>query len=236
MTTNMDFLACPLPDDVRRIVAAGDFDRAKKVIGLRLANPRVPEMIKDRLRYELRVIDELPREYPYTEEQALERLKQFVAGITRDEMDALRDDGTLDFIYVNGQVRYKDDCCESLVKTRVDLNPRILDGRALALKYENFKMLDEIIARMKKEGHVRARYRMRTTLTIAPEAQRPGELIRVHMALPLRDAQCTPGEVLTCPKACVAPETAAQRTACFEEIYQPGMAFVSEFSFDIDAR
>ncbi|HML48081.1 MAG TPA: hypothetical protein PKE04_15170, partial [Clostridia bacterium] len=148
----------------------------------------------------------------------------------------LRDDGTLDWIYANGKVRYKDNCCASLIKTRPDYNGRILDREALRAKYDSFRSLNEIIARMKASGHARLRYRMRTVLTIEPEAQRPGELIRVHMALPLKDAQCVPGAVRTAPEAKhIAPETAAQRTAYFEAIYQPGMEFVSEFEYEIDA-
>lgn len=236
MTTNMDFLACPLPEDVQRLKNFGDFDRARSVIKLRLENPKVPEMLKERLKYELLILEELPHAYPYTKAQVLQRLQRRIAGFTKEEMESLRDDGTLDWIYVNGKVRFKDDCCESLIKTRIDYNPRIIDKKALGQKYENFHRLDEIIAKMKKDGHVHARYRLRTAISIQPEAQRPGERIRVHMALPLKDAQCMPGKkIITQPEAkYIAPEDTAQRTAYFEEIYQPGMKFVSEYEFDID--
>ena len=237
MVMNMDFLACPLPEDVQRLKDYGDFDRAKTVIGLRLANPKVPDILKARLRYELLILDELPHAYPHTPAQVLARLQAEVADFTQEELEGLRDDGTLDWIYVGGQVRYKDDCCESLLKTRVDYAPRFLNRQALADKEESVRGLEEIIAHMKRNGHAHVRFRLRTTLTLQPEAQRPGKLIRVHMTLPLRDAQCVPGpHILTQPAAKhIAPEDAAQRTAYFEEIYQPGMRFVSEFTYDIDA-
>lgn len=236
MITNLDFLAAPLPEDIQRLKNFGDFDRAKAVIALRLENPKVPEVVKKRLSYELSILEELPHSYPFTEARALKRLQKHVDGFTRAEMEALRDDGTLDWIYVNGKVRYKDDCVESLMKTRPDYNKRILIKDALKSKYDNFKMLDGVIARMKEKGHVCLKYRLRTSLIIDPAAQRPGELIRIHMTIPLKDAQCVPGEIVTFPTAkYIAPETAAQRTAYFEEIYQPDMKFVSEFEFLIDA-
>ncbi len=237
MTESMDFAAYPLPDDLQRLKDFGDFDRAAALIDRRLGDPAVPEALKERLRFELRILDELPRGYPHTEAQAFRKLQKKVAGLTREEMDALRDDGTLDWIYLNGKPRFKDDCCESLLKTRPDLNARILDRKALDAKYENFRCLDGIIGAMKRNGRARLRFRMRTTVEVLPGAQRPGETIRVHIALPLRDAQSAPSaDIATFPRArLIAPEDAAQRTAFFEERYEPGMTFVAEFGYDIDA-
>ncbi len=238
MTERLDFLAYPLPEDLQRLKDFGDFERAEKIIGMRLLDPRVPEALKERLRYERIILRELPLSYPCTGEEAFKMLQKRVDGITPEEMEALRDDGTLDWIYVGGEVRYKDDCCASLVKTRPDLNGRILDKKALQGKYDNFKALDEIIGLMKKDGHARLRYRMRTTVTLNPSAQRPGETVRVHIALPLRDAQSVPApDIRTAPAARhIAPEDAAQRTAFFEEKYEPGMSFAAEFGYDIDAQ
>ncbi|HML47644.1 MAG TPA: transglutaminase domain-containing protein, partial [Clostridia bacterium] len=67
MTIDLDFLACPLPEDIQRLKDYGDFDRAKAVIALRMANPKVPDLVKRRLAYELRILDELPRSYPHSE-------------------------------------------------------------------------------------------------------------------------------------------------------------------------
>ena len=64
MVTNLDFLAYPLPEDIRRLKEYGDFGRAKAVAELRLGNPKVPEILKERLRYELLILRELPYIYP----------------------------------------------------------------------------------------------------------------------------------------------------------------------------
>ena len=236
MYKDLSYLSAPLPLDIQRLIDHGDFDRARSVIARRLADPKVPKVLKDRLSFELSVIRELPHSYPYSQEEAFARLSGAIEGFTREEMESLRDDGTLDWIYIDGQPYFKDDCLESLIKTQVHMNPRILDKAALEAKYDNFAKLDEVIAKMKAEGHAHLRCRMRTTLSIKPEAQRPGERIRVHMTLPVESAQCMPGEIVTVPQARhIAAPTHPQRTAYFEEIYQPGMTFISEFVYDIDA-
>lgn len=237
MREDLDFLVCPLPEDLQRLKHWGDFDRFFEVCDRRLKNPRVPEMLKKRLAYERLMVQDLLADYVYTPEEALEQLRQEVRDITREEMETLRDEGTLDWIYVNGQVRYKEDCVASLLKTRPDWNPRFLDQKALAGKYASMQALDEVISRMKEQGGMSLRFRMRSTLTLAPEAQRPGERIQVHLPLPILDAQSIPHPgILTSPGAAsIAPVDHPQRTAFFDTAYQPGMAFVTEFGYDLKA-
>jgi len=235
--TNLDYFSYPLPEDIARLVAYGDLERANRVIDLRLKSDKVPDILKQRLKLEQQILKELPACYPYSEAQMLKLLQEKVQGITRAEMDALRDDGTLDWIYVDGQVRYKANAYDSMLKTRVDWNERFLDKQALDAKYENFRILDDAIAHMKRAGSGHWRFRLRSTLTVAPHAQRPGETIRVHMALPLKDGQSIPGSYLVTTPAAkhIAALDHPQRTAYFEETYQPGMAFTVEFDYDINA-
>lgn len=238
MNENLDFLVCPLPEDIARLSHVGDVARLRKVVALRMADPKVPQILKDRLRYELIMVQDRLREYVLTPKQTLELLTQKVAGVTAEEMETFRDQGTLDWAYVEGQVRYKDDCVASLIKSRPDLRPRILDQEALVSRQENFDALDGIIARMKEQGGLKLHMHMRTTLTIKPEAQRPGERIRVWLPLPVRDAQSQPHQQINTspPAKLIAGESQAQRTALFEAVYQPDMAFVTEFAYDIHAR
>jgi len=70
---------------------------------------------------------------------------------------------------------------------------------------------------------------------VEPEAQRPGEPIRVHMPLPVATAQCEPGDITASPDAYLAAPDHPQRTACFEAAYQPGMAFTTTAAFTIRA-
>lgn len=238
MKENMDFMICPLPEDIARLKHFGDFERMNRMIEVRLQNPKVPSILKERLKYERLLVKDILREYIYTPEEALAKLQEKVKDVTFEEMETFRDQGTLDWVYINGKVFYKDDCVASFIKTRVDMRHRISDHKALAERTESFHALDEIIARMKEKGSIKLRMNMRTTLTIKPEAQCPGETIQVWLPLPVRDTQCEPQQqIKTSPMAAhIASETQAQRTAYFKESYQPGMSFVTEFSYDIIAR
>ncbi|MDR1263606.1 MAG: hypothetical protein LBK46_09000, partial [Oscillospiraceae bacterium] len=237
MYIDLSFLAYPLPEDIRRLKEYGDFTRAKSVINLRLNNPKTPDTLKRRLRYELRIIDALPSEFTLSEPDIFEKISSKLEGFTMDELNQLRDDQTLDWIYINGKVRYKDDSVASMLKTRVDLRPRIRDKQALADRAAMFETLNAVAADMKKNGHASYRYSIRTVMSVDEEARQPGKKVRCYLTLPMRDAQCKPiGAIITAPEARhIAAEDHPQRTAFFEEIDRDGLRFTADYEYEIDA-
>lgn len=237
MVKDLTYLSYPLPEDIERLVCAGDLARARRVIERRLNDARVPECLKERLRFELRIIDEIPHAYPHTEEVMLDKLCALFRDFTREEMEDLRDEGALDWVYRDGKVYYKDNAAENVLKTCPALHSRLKDASILEDSNANAQHLNQVIAQMKRDGHAHYRYHLRTTLSIDEHAQRPGQRIRVHIPLPLRSGQCAPvGEICTTPAAAhIAAEDEPQRTAYFDEIYQPGMTFTADYSYEIDA-
>ncbi len=232
MYDNLDYIAYPLPEDIEHLVEGGDLKRAKKIIEQRIAGDKLPECLKERLRFELKIIDYIPHCFTLTEEEMLAQLQSAYENVTFEEMEDLRDAGTLDWHYIDGKVYYKTNALNNTIKTRPDMNDRLKDKSRM---YEK-NILDEVIAKMKKDGHMKIKYRIRTTLSIEPEAQEEGKVIKVHLPLPMKDAQCTPGEIVTNPPAKhIADETHPQRTAYFEEVYKKGMTFSAEYDYTIDA-
>ena len=67
MLTDLTYLAYPLPEDIERLVYAGDLSRALRVIEMRIASDKVPEALKNRLRFEERIIREIPQSYNVSE-------------------------------------------------------------------------------------------------------------------------------------------------------------------------
>ena len=106
MLTDLSYISYPLPEDIERLVLGGDLARARRVIASRLRSEKTPECLKKRLEFEEKILDEIPRSYPLSEDEMLQRLQALYRDFTREEMEALRDDGTLDCVYVDGQVRY----------------------------------------------------------------------------------------------------------------------------------
>ena len=115
MLDNLEYLSYPLPSDIRRLSEAGDFERMAKVIADRLADPRVPKCLHERLLFELEIARLTPRYYPYTKEEIFERLQKRIPDITPEEIEELRDDGTFDWRYINGEVRYRANCISNLL-------------------------------------------------------------------------------------------------------------------------
>lgn len=79
-------LAVELPDEVSRYEAAGDFEGAGKVIDRWLEKP-VGEAMKTRLRYEKYIIQELPKEFPDTEEEVIRKFREKLPDFSMEDLD-----------------------------------------------------------------------------------------------------------------------------------------------------
>ena len=123
MYYDLTSLAVRLPEDIAKLKWFGDFEGAKRMIGLRLKK-ELPRMLRERLKLELLILERLPEQYIYSREEALRLLQENIRDFKEEELDALRDEGAVEWIYVNGQIRYKDDILANLVKTRKYLADR----------------------------------------------------------------------------------------------------------------
>ena len=237
MLIDLSHLRYPLPPDVQRLFEAGDFARMERVIALRLADPRVPEPLKARLRFQLDIARELPRAYPHTQAALLAQLTERIADFAPEELEALRDDGTLDWRYVGGEVRFKDNCISNLFKTRAEYAARAVDPQIVASAKASAARLDAVIADMKRRGGLRVRFALRETMTVQSDALTPGETLRVHLPLPVVGAQVKSASLLATSHApkFIAPEDEPHRTVYFELPYEPGMTVSADIAYEIDA-
>lgn len=237
MLLDLSYLSYPLPPDIQRLYEAGDFARMDRVIRLRLDDPRVPEALKARLRVQTDMAYEILRAYPYTQAQMLEILKSHVKDFEEEELETLRDDGTLDWRYVNGEVRFKNNALSGLLKTRAEYAARATDPEVKNGAKESARQLHEIIAKMKANGGVHARFELHEQLTIRSDRLTPGETLRVHLPMPIVGAQVKSAALLGAshPVAFLAPEDEPQRTIYFELPYQPGMTVSADVAYEIDA-
>ena len=60
----MKYLRLPLDENIEKAKLCGDFERALTMIAQRLADEKVPDAMKQRLRIEQEVLRRLPYEYP----------------------------------------------------------------------------------------------------------------------------------------------------------------------------
>ena len=234
MDHNLDYVACPLPEDVRRVIDHGDLAYARHLIGRRIADTRTPEVLRKRLFWELRTLEVLPEEYPMDEGTLLARLGQEIEGFTEQELIALREEGTLDWIYLDGQIRYHALAADTAL-TLSAFAPRRRDREAAERDARHRTRLDAVISEMKAEGHARYRFRLRTEAWLDSAYERPGEPLLLHLPLPVCDAQCKPGAILAAPGAVLAAEREPQRTASWRAPCELGKVYWTEAEWEIDA-
>lgn len=186
--SDLEFLTVRLPEDIEKWKWYGDFRRAEKVIDMRLEK-EIPKALRRRLELEKWILRRLPLQYIYTEEQALKELSDTLEGVTREELEELRDEGAAEWIFVMGQVRYKDDFVENLLKTRRDLWARLKDPSKAEERKRGGELLDRTVLAMKEKGGLAFRMRIRASLKVEKEAERAGERIRVHLPVPVEQGQ-----------------------------------------------
>ncbi len=237
MLSNLEFLNYPLPPDIRRLSEAGDFARMEKVIAQRLDDPCVPQCLRDRLRFEREIARLTPRYYPYTKEELMQRLEKLIPDITGEEIEQLRDDGTLDWRYIDGAVCYRGNCISNLLKTRKEYAARATGLDKKDDETAPYGTLDEVIARQKAKGHLHAKFEVHEEMKVESDALTPSETLRIHLPLPVVYAQVKSAKLLSASHApvLVNEESEAQRSVYFELPYEPGMTVSAEIAFEIDA-
>lgn len=233
-------LSTPLPEDIQKLKWCGQFEQARRVIGLRLKRD-LPQALKDRLVLELEILERLPGQYPYSWEQALEILKGGIRDFEDEELTRLWEEDAADWIYVGGQVRFRSSFLANILKTRPEYGARALTPGWLKGKQENFKLLEDVMGRMKEKGGLGCAFRIRSTMEIRPEAERPGERLRVYLALPIEYSQISDvrvegvyiGDRKAEPEEYrVAGPLEAQRTVCICAEHKKGQRYAVEFSFE----
>ncbi|MDO5300758.1 MAG: transglutaminase domain-containing protein [Clostridia bacterium] len=237
MLSDLSYLSYPLPPDVQRLFEAGDYARMERVIAKRLADPHTPHALQARLRFQLAIAHELPAAYPYTQAALLSELKARVRDFSEEELEALRDDGTLDWRYIGGEVRFKDNCISNLLKTRPQYADRAIDPEVVAGAKRRSDALDAVIARMKAQNGLRARFEVHEEMTVRSDSLTPGETLRIHLPLPVVGAQVARAALLSTSHAAsyISAEDEPHRSVYFELPYTPGMTVSAEIAYEIDA-
>lgn len=197
MTKDLSYLSYPLPPDIQRLFEAGDFDRMARVIRQRLEDPRVPKTLHERLRFQLIIAKEIPEYYRLTQADMLAILQENINDFTEDELEALRDDGTLDWRYINGEVHFRNNCLDALLKVRKEYALRAKDPEVQAAADARGQRLNAMITRMKEEGGMHVRFELHEEMTVKSDRLTPGETLRIHLPLPVVGAQVKSAALLS---------------------------------------
>lgn len=233
MYSDLEFLTAELPEDIMKLKWYGDFERAKRVIDLRLTK-ELPMALRKRLELEKVILERLPVHYIYTTEEATQMMRESIRDFREEELETLREEGAAEWIFIQGEVRYIDTFLDNLVKTRPNLANRLIGGNEDEEGRRKSELLNATIRKMKEEGCLAYRMQIKTTLKIKKAAERCGETIRVHLPIPMEYSQVKNFKLLhtSVEPLLVAPPDYPQRTVCFETELQQDQEFSVEYEFE----
>ena len=235
MRYDLKCLAYPLPEDVLKLKYFGDLDRLNRVIDQKL-DKDIPQGLKERLRLEKEIMALWPRAYPYDEEAALCQLRECFGDFSPEELDELRDDDAVEWAYINGQVRYKNNFLNNLIKTRPAYAQRVKDEARLKRDREKTEKLDKAIKTMRDRGELNARFHIRTEMRVEPSPGLEGQAVTVQLPIPMEYAQVKNVQILALSHgdAVIAPPDFPQRTVCFRAV--PDKPFFVEYTYETHMR
>ena len=231
--SGLEALAVELPEDIARLKAVGHLKLAKRVIQKRLEKD-LPKLLRERLLLEQEILERLPQQYPYSWQSAINKMKETFSDFENEELDDLLAEGAFEWICIEGEIKIKDNFVENLIKTRKDLEFRLLNEEALWDRRAQLNMLDDVMHQMKEKGSLRSKIHIKSSAVLRPSARREGEKIQVQLPLPI-EAECVKEvRYLGCSPegGKLAPADTAQRTICFETEYQRGQAFEVEYELE----
>ena len=217
MDYQIEALGYPLPEDIEKLKWHGDFGDAIDLIHTRLREG-IPETLKEKLRLEEKQMKRMLRDYVISQEEAEKILSERLLDYKKGELDQLRRENVVDWMFVEGEIRYIDSFYSNLIKIRSDIAARQKQPKVLAPgEKDDGQIRDEIIAKMKEHGTVKCHMKLRATVTLGEELLAQDGEYHIHVPLPLEKFQMSDVNLISYNPAylSVAPPDAHQRTVCF---------------------
>lgn len=220
-------LRFPLPEDVAKAKAAGDFNKAERLILLYLQDSYTPQCMKDRLETEREVLSRLPSAYPYDEEQALALVQKEIPSFTMAQLHHYEDCKAADWIYINGKVHLQSRFFASMQKVW----PEIAEAVGSPLQKHN-KLLEDNADEMAEKGWAGRHIHLRTEIRIKDEAFHPGKVL-VHLPIPAECMNMHNIRILDHSEhAFIDDPKSSSRTISFQEDLKENHPFFVEYEYD----
>lgn len=225
---DLKYLSVELPEDILKEKWSGNFERARRLIRVRMEE-NIPAALRCRLALELKNLQDLESCYTVTKTEALEQVREHIPQLSEEEFDRLQLSGKLDWIYLDGEVRYLDSFCKTLFKVNPPLWQRSLQG-----DQSDYQILDDLIRDLADGQEISCHIHIRQEVSLQPQAVETGKNLHVHIPVPLERDQVKNLQLLkiTPALARIAESGDHQPAVYFEEKASPGQVFSVEYAFD----
>ena len=235
---NLKYLNVELQTNIRKYRAVGDFDKVNELIDIKLQEKDLPEAMRAKLLCEKEIIRRIPDEFPFNREQALAYMREKVPDFTEEEFEEGMRDERIHWTWINGEQRFFKLFRDSMLGTMYALRARSVDFIGSDTNPEEVatkrrEVTTAIMNKMKANGKMELRYRVKAHLKLKDEFFTPGMFVRVHIPLPLECDQQYDIKILDMYPAGgkIAPADAPMRTICWEENMAENHDFWVEYSY-----
>ena len=230
---DLAILNTPLPAQLQALKGAGRFTALRRAITARLADGWPAEQLRRRLVLELHILDRLEADYTLTRDDVVTQLDALADGLTPSLLDEYEAKGLVDWLLIEGEVRYLNSTVDNLLRIAPQLHRRPWPDEQRAKDEEAEKR--ELPRIMMRDGQLAMRYRMRCRVRVRPEYVREGCTVRVQLPLPIRTAQVEDVSLLhtSHTPTLVAPEDHPQRSVLIEKPLARNDVFEIEYSYTV---
>ena len=235
----LQFQNVGLPEDILRMKHHGDYENAIKLIDIRLKDENLPQCLRYCLQVQREMMVRMPIEFPYSYDEALAIIREHIPDFSKEEMDDIIAQRKIRWSYVNGEFRIFNRFFSSLVKAYKGFAQRAnqtLPGVESAVG--GIPLLEYSMQKMKQNGAMTNRIRIRATRKVKDEVFKPGMFVRAHLPIPSTCEQQSDIRIekVSPEGAMIAPEDALQRAVCWEMNLEENREFVVEYSYTHTAR
>ena len=225
MDSSFAFLIAGLPERVRYLEEKGLFNDAIHLVNKILTEKnRLPTLLKSRLEWETERIERIRKDYPLSQEEALESLRNPVPDLKREDFEGWMKDGLIEYREIEGKTKIFKNFLPNLLRDYEGVRERVKQPDKTPEKVAKLvnKHIDTII---EKGRTSESRYlepvknRILMKLKIEPDAIPEGEALRVWMPIPRKDPLQSEVKLIsaTPENHVLAPEDSLQRTIYFEK-------------------
>lgn len=226
---SLRYLVADLPDDIKSLVTVGYFDEANKLIDIYLQR-NISNMLKERLNFEKHRMNILKAQYTYTYDDALELMQEKIDNFTKEELDTLKAQRYIDWIFVDGKQMFHRSFFGNIIKVNKDIKERFKEKEDV----KESTILDDTVNGIISNGEKKYFIHVRTGIELKEEGTRIGEKIRVHIPIPQYAIQIKNIKLLNTSHKIkyISPEDHPQRTIYFEEEVKGTDKFTVEYSYE----
>lgn len=230
-TKELESLALELPEEIQQYKMAGEFELAQEAIKRWLEKP-IGEELKVRLRYEQYILEELPKEFPYTEKEILKIFQEKVPDFSVEDLKRIEQDNLAEWIYLNGEKHYIHNLLRNICDKDDDIKERM--GRHEEMP-EDKKLLLAKVKEIQEKKEVTEKIHLRTSIRLKEEVFQPGMKVKVHLPLPAQWYQTSDIEILDHTKGKVSIDDARSvyRSICIEDTLEENRTFYVEYQYHI---